>query len=94
MQSELKRRNGGLGAKTEDAGILGCGEPGKNPLPALELCEGARDLLKVRLGGCGWPVVGGVGIVAVKAPFFGYFFWRSKKSNSAGRHEIMVLGFN
>ena len=87
-KTELMRRNGGWGcksaevdAKTADAGILGRGEPGKNPLPALELlkvrrggCEGARDL-------CGWIVAGRVAIFlkvrrggCVKALFLVTFF--------------------
>ena len=88
MHSELMRRNGGrgcksaeVGAKTADAGILGSGKPEKNPLPALEWSEGARDLLKVRCGGCGWIVAGRAAIFlkvrrggCAKALFVGYFF--------------------
>ena len=70
--AELKRRSGGRGAKTADAGILGCGELEKNPLPGLELCEGARDL-------CGWMVAGRAAIFCVKALFLVTFFEPAKK---------------
>ena len=71
-KAELMRRTGGPGAKTADAGILGCGEPEKNPLPALELCEGARDL-------CGWIVAGRAAFFCAKALFLVTFFEPAKK---------------
>ena len=66
------RRNGGWGAKTADAGILGRGVQEKNPLPALDSCEGARDLR-------GWFVAGRVGIFCAKALFLVTFFEPAKK---------------
>ena len=67
------QHSGGLGAATRPAGNLGCGELGKNPLPALEIGR-AQGICAVR-----HVVMEGQGFFCARAFFWLLFLALQKK---------------
>ena len=93
------------GRKKRVSGYLGVRGAGKKSVVSAGMCEGARDLLKVRRGGCGRPGEEWGSDCCSARPFFlgnvrlhmgksaeedAYFFLgQQKKVSPPERHEII-----